>query len=141
MWTYNYNNYELYHHGVKGMKWGVRRTPEQLGYKRSKEADNLNKEWGKLAKAKSEMMDTSKKFYISGGSGNPILLYDKNKKAAYEKQQRKVQSLVDILEKRKGFKIEKLDNDWDDEGHMYTTVFLSKNGEKYISEMYNGRYH
>ena len=24
---------ELYHHGVKGMKWGVRRTPEQLGHK------------------------------------------------------------------------------------------------------------
>ena len=25
---------ELYHYGVKGMKWGVRRTPEQLGHKR-----------------------------------------------------------------------------------------------------------
>lgn len=24
---------ELYHHGVKGMKWGVRRTKAQLGYK------------------------------------------------------------------------------------------------------------
>ena len=24
---------ELYHHGVKGMKWGVRRTPAQLGHK------------------------------------------------------------------------------------------------------------
>lgn len=26
---------ELYHHGVKGQKWGVRRTKEQLGYKTS----------------------------------------------------------------------------------------------------------
>lgn len=26
---------ELYHYGVKGMKWGIRRTPEQLGRKAS----------------------------------------------------------------------------------------------------------
>lgn len=26
-----YSN-ELYHHGVKGQKWGVRRSPEELGY-------------------------------------------------------------------------------------------------------------
>lgn len=29
MW--NYNN-ELYHHGIKGMKWGIRRTDAQLGH-------------------------------------------------------------------------------------------------------------
>lgn len=27
---------DVWHHGIKGMKWGVRRTPEQLGYKTSK---------------------------------------------------------------------------------------------------------
>lgn len=34
MWSYNYlpcfEETELYHHGIKGQKWGVRRTPEQL---------------------------------------------------------------------------------------------------------------
>ena len=32
MWTYN-NSDELYHHGIKGMRWGVRRSRKQLGYK------------------------------------------------------------------------------------------------------------
>lgn len=27
---------EIYHHGVKGMKWGVRRSPEQLGHDSNK---------------------------------------------------------------------------------------------------------
>lgn len=36
MWQYNHTSYpnELFHYGVKGMKWGVRRTREQLGYKK-----------------------------------------------------------------------------------------------------------
>lgn len=39
---------ELYHHGVKGMKWGIRRTPAQLGYKNLKRARTANLDkWGK----------------------------------------------------------------------------------------------
>lgn len=41
MWDYNYN--EMYHHGIKGMKWGVRRTPAQLGHKPSKPTTSQRK--------------------------------------------------------------------------------------------------
>lgn len=37
------SEYELYHHGVKGMKWGVRRTKAQLGHKVSKFAKKTKK--------------------------------------------------------------------------------------------------
>ena len=39
------SDYVLYHHGVKGMKWGIRRTPAQLGHK----VENLKKKNQKLA--------------------------------------------------------------------------------------------
>ncbi len=39
------NTYEeLYHHGIKGMRWGVRRSPEQLGRKERREKRRREKE-------------------------------------------------------------------------------------------------
>lgn len=46
MWTYNYNNSpELYHHGVKGMKWGVRRDRLSVKIQKleSRRTDTKNK--------------------------------------------------------------------------------------------------
>lgn len=33
----------LMHHGIKGMKWGIRRTPEQLGHRRERREEVRNR--------------------------------------------------------------------------------------------------
>lgn len=44
MWEYNYyDDNELYHHGIKGMKWGIRRTPAQLGHRPAKPTTSQRK--------------------------------------------------------------------------------------------------
>lgn len=59
----------LEHYGVKGMKWGIRRTPEQLGHKISKlKRKNLNLE-KKIVKAEEKQDKASrkaKKYYNKG---------------------------------------------------------------------------
>lgn len=44
MCSYNYTfPKELYHYGVKGMKWGVRRTKDELKYDRGSIESSLNR--------------------------------------------------------------------------------------------------
>ena len=56
------NTAELQHHGIKGQKWGVRRTPAQLGHeptgkkkkKKAKSPDLIDKAKAKIASVKKE---------------------------------------------------------------------------------------
>lgn len=38
----------LCHHGIKGMKWGIRRTPEQLGHKNTRQAQSASETLPKM---------------------------------------------------------------------------------------------
>lgn len=67
-----YYNNELYHYGVKGMKWGVRRSKKELGYKSTgirstlarRSNDKVDKsfnEWRENAKKRDDAITLGKK--------------------------------------------------------------------------------
>lgn len=63
MYFVSQNRSSLLHYGVKGMKWGVRRTPEQLGHRNIRKAKVANVEqWGKSP--------NTNVLYLTGRSGS-----------------------------------------------------------------------
>jgi hypothetical protein len=75
----------LYHHGIKGMKWGVRRSKAQLGYKVSSK------------KSKVQSADDKKKADMKKASKNRRLLSDTNLKQRIEriKLEKQLKELTD----------------------------------------------
>ena len=86
-----YSSSDIYHHGIKGQKWGVRRTPEQLGYDVGQKIQNgINRvmhpfqkayETGEAAKArinqgkeKLKSEDTKKKLRTAAKVGGALAL-------------------------------------------------------------------
>lgn len=81
---------ELYHYGIKGMKWGVRRTPEQLGHVKA----SAKKTAGAVGKAAG---DAVKKAASKIGEANTARKQKKAaKKMAEEEQKKRRKPLSDM---------------------------------------------
>lgn len=93
MWTYNYSQSsdELYHHGVKGMKWGVRKRDYRskgvraaIARKKNQKVDEGFDEWKENAKKRSDAIDLGKKANASK------MAYENNRSDKKLKKQYKI---------------------------------------------------
>ena len=67
---------ELYHHGIPGMKWGVRRTPEQLGHRQQKREERKNRFVRSSGSRKSTTLQNARKADINKLSNKELKDYN-----------------------------------------------------------------
>ena len=95
------SDYVLYHHGIKGMKWGVRRTKAQLGYKstgiksaiarrKNEKVDKGFQDWKENAKKRDNAIEIGKRANAA--------------KLAYEKDKSNKQAKSDYKTSQKEYK-------------------------------------
>lgn len=121
------NEDELYHYGVKGQKWGVRRTKAQLGYKTT---SSKNKKANSFIKSYVNKRKTSKK-----------------KKVADEKTKKKSISEMSDAELRERISRLQMEKQYKDllqtskpqtfNGKKFVVNILEKSGENLATQVVN----
>ena len=108
------DNAELIHYGVKGMKWGVRRTPAQLGHRRKPK---------KIAKRSRKSPESEKK------KSAP-------KKSVHELSDEELRQAIGRLEMEKRYKeLERSANPQkNNDGKKFVENILRKSGENIATQ-------
>ena len=97
MWQYNYSN-DLYHHGVKGMKWGVRKSSYRstsiksaMARRSNEKVDKSFKNWKENSNKRADAIElgkkanASKRAYESNKSDKGLKRQYKQDSKAYKK--------------------------------------------------------
>ena len=117
---------ELYHYGVKGMKWGVRRTPAQLGNKTS---STKKKKTGVIAKTAKKISSDHKKKTETKASIKRI--NELKKKKVSEMTDDEIRERMQRLQLEKEYKklLSEVDPRAVDDGKKYVTDILKTIGK------------
>ena len=150
MYDYNY----LAHHGVKGMKWGVRRSPEQLARKtHNKQYRNDNNYRRVLAEKATASSDWSiqygRLYKLKSKQLSKRVAKDKQKTGQLSDRTKKLQNTVDLLKFDKQVmdvqrrsdiaaykkQTEKMIDKYSDKT-IKSIRSKTKNGEEYVSKLF-----
>lgn len=127
MWQYNYSDDYLAHYGVKGMKWGVRRTAAQLGNRiRGKRAQAKRKQ--SLAKARATREKNRK------AAAKRQQLLDKGLLSPKKMTDAELKAKIERLNLEKEFK-KSMTEARGDGGKKYVTDIMKKIGESTLTNL------
>lgn len=98
MWTYNNSN-ELYHFGMKGMKWGVRKQ-KRADSKASKKLAGMIRNVKTAADDYARSVRVKTIRVTPDGPAREIEIYNKNKQVRVYRLADKVNRYMDKLEKK-----------------------------------------